>query len=491
MSTFGERVRVATKAAVGIFSDNAQREAFGMLTGIQPGQTGQPPTRGTREYLASYSKMPWLRAVSARVAASCANTEWQLFVQRKKGEPRAVRNKAAQRAKGPERRKMLRKLADAGELQQITDHPMLDLLDSANSFLTGDSMRKVTQLHIDLVGEAFWLKERNELGVPVGVWPVPPDWIANTPTPANPNFRVSFRGWRGLIPDTEFVWFTDPDPSNPYGRGSGTARALSDELETDEYAAKHLKAWFYNRARPDLIIYPKGPQGMREPDVRRLETDWINRNGGFWRAFKPYFLTREVGIQELDQNFRSMQLVQLREYERDTILQVFGVPPEILGVLNNSNRATITAADLVMSRYVVEPRLEFTRGVLQERLAPEYDERLIVEFESPVADDKDFALDVLKAAPHIASVDEWRKLADMPLMDKDAGRVHFANNGFRVLDPTEGEGLAEKPPEPQLPPGARPGELPPPDDADENDENENKPPPPPKKSLPWNLLGLE
>jgi hypothetical protein len=144
-----------------------------------------------------------------------------------------------------------------------------------------------------------------------------------------------------------------------------------------------------------------------------------------------------------------------------------------------------------MSRYVVEPRLEFTRGVLQERLAPEYDERLIVEFESPVADDKDFALDVLKAAPHIASVDEWRKLADMPLMDKDAGRVHFANNGFRVLDPTEGEGLAEKPPEPQLPPGARPGELPPPDDADENDENENKPPPPPKKSLPWNLLGLE
>lgn len=486
MSTVRDRLRIAGKAAIGIFSEESSRQAYGLLSGIFPGQTGQPPPRGTREILASYTRMPWLRAVASRVSGSCASTEWQLFVQKKRGDARATRNPIIQRAKGVERRKMMKKLAERGELVQVESHPMLDLLNSANSFQTGDAMRKVTQLHIDLVGEAFWLKERNKLGVPVAVWPIPPDWIVNTPTPANPNFRVSFRGWRGLIPDTEFVWFSDPDPSNPYGRGSGTARTLSDELETDEYAAKHLKAFFYNRARPDILVYPKGPTGMREEQVRRLEQDWLNRTQGFWRAFKPYFATREVGVHEFDQNFRSMQLVQIRQYERDTILQVYGVPPEILGVLNNSNRATITAADLVMSKYVVEPRLEFQRGILQERLAPEYDERLIVDFPSPVEADMEFALNVLKAAPHIASVDEWRALAGLPAMDDDAGRVHMLNNGFRVLDPTEGDGLMEEPPEPvaALPPGGRPGELPAGNDDGEDDA------PPPRKRLPWNVLGL-
>jgi HK97 family phage portal protein len=333
----------------------------------------------------------------------------------------------------------------------VEEHQLLDVLHDANSFQTNDQMRKVTQVHLDLVGEAFWLKERDGLGTPVGVWPIPPDWIAATPTPTNRTFRVQFRGWRGLVPDTEFVWFTDPDPANPYGRGSGTAQALGDELETDEYAAKHTKAWFYNRARPDLLVYPKQGQ-MRDSDVARLEDDWLSRNQGFWKAFKPYFLSREVGVHEMDQNFRAMQLVQLREFERNMVLQTFGVPPEILGVLDNSNRATVTAADLVFCRYVIEPRLEFLRAVLQERLVPEYDERLILDFSPPVQEDKDFYLDVAKAAPWSLSVDEWRALAGRPAMPDDAGAVHFVPNALSPMDPALAEGFMgeeNNPPPPQ------------------------------------------
>lgn len=492
MSTVGERVRFAAKAAVGIFAPNSATAAHGLLGGISPGQTGLPPSRGTREYLNAYSKMPWLRAVTARIATRCATTDWQLFVQ-KKGDQRAVRNRLAQRAKGAERRKIMQKMADSGELTQIEDHPMLDLLSDANSFQTGDQMRRVTQLHLDLIGEAFWLKERDGLGMPIGVWPIPPDWILNTPTPTNPFFRVGFRGWRGMIPDTEFIWFCDPDPANPYGRGSGTARSLSDELETDEYAAKFTKAQFYNQARPDLIVYPKGAP-MREPDVKRLETDWLDKNQGFWKAMKPYFLTREVGITELDGslNNRALQLVQLRQFERDTIMQVFGLPPEILGVLNNSNRATITAADLVMGRYVIEPRLEFMRAILQERLVPEYDERLIVEFVSPVQDDKDFQLEVMKSAPQIASVDEWRDLAGFEPMEDDAGRIHFAPSSLKPLDPTDADGLNPPPlPTPGYDEDGRP--LPPPLDPNKPDPNKPQPgadKPKPKDQMPWNLLGL-
>lgn len=480
MAGLGARLRLLGKAAVGVFDEQSAKAAYGLLSGVLPGGHGLPPVRGTKEYLRAYSDMPWLRAVSARIASSVSRTEWQLFVRGKPNE-RARRDWVLQRSSNPVRRAALLKQAQAdGDLRQIETHPLLDLLDRANSFQTGDSMRKVTQLHLDLVGEAFWLKERDGLGMVTAVWPIPPDWVVNTPTPAHPFYRVQFRAWRGLIPDTEILCFQDPDPANPYGRGSGTAQALADELETDEYAAKHTKAFFYNRARPDLVVFPKAPATMREADVRRAEEDWTSRNQGFWRAFKPYFMTREVGIHEMDQNFRSLQLVQLREYERNAVIQIFGMPPELLGVIENSNRATINAADFLMAKYVLEPRLEFLRSVFQERLVPEFDERLIINYVSPVTDDEELRLKAATAAPWAQSVDEWREMMGREKLEDDKGKVHVFTSG--LTEHTMGE--EPPPPDPMAPPVAvAPGDDEEEDDADMLDDVDAEEEPEPPKGV--------
>src|SRR5262249_17868438 len=153
-------------------------------------------------------------------------------------------------------------------------------------------------------------------------------------------------------------------------RGVGLATSLADELESDEYAARVTKQLFFNRARPDLLITA---EGLNPAETARMEQDWLNKNQGFFRAFKPMFLNRKVDVHEFDYDFRGMQFVQLREFERDTIMQTWGLPPEILGVITNSNRSTIDAADYLYSSKVILPRCEFFRSVLQERLVPEYD----------------------------------------------------------------------------------------------------------------------
>lgn len=475
------RARFALKAAVGIFSENSARAAWGLLGGVMPGGMGVPPVRGTADYLRAYSQMPWLRAVASRVSTATAGAEWQLFV-RKKGNERARRDRLLQRATKAERVRLIKEATEQGDLQRLERHLLLETLTNFNEFQTGFAARKVTQLHLDLVGDAFWLKERNAQGVPVAYWPIPPHWIMATPTPNFRFFRVSFKAWRGNIPDTEFVWFSDPDPLNPYGRGSGSAMALGDELDTDEYAARHTKQFFYNQARPDLIIYPKGQTGIRPENLKRVEEDWMSQAQGFFRSFKPYFLSREVEVKELEHNFRSMQMVQLREFERDAILQHYGVPPEILGVLSNSNRATIDAADYFMSRYVVEPRLEFQRTVLQERVIPEYDDRIIIDYVSPVAEDWERHLKAAKTAPGALTVDEWRALSGhAPHEDEEAGKLHFVPNTVKLQSlkeyepPPPAPGMPGGPPLPGQPP--QPGDARPPKPADDEEEEEGEEPP--------------
>ncbi|MFQ5541956.1 MAG: phage portal protein [Candidatus Binatia bacterium] len=364
--------------------------------------------------------MPWLRAVTEKIAISIAAVNWRVFVIQRDG--RSVRDIPLQRADYNVRQKLLDRHRESGNLREISDHPLVHILAHANDFTTGLTVRKLTQIYLDLVGEAFWIKERNALGMPVAIWVIPPSWVHGTPTPQRRWFDIQFLGWRGQIPDTEIVWFVDPDPVNPYGRGTGKAQSLADELETDEFTAKHTKNWFYNRARPDMII---SAEGIDKDDTERLEQDWLNKHQGFWRAFKPHFFNKKLDVNVLSQNFKNMELIKLREFERNTIVQIFGVPPELLGILQNSNRATIEGADFLFSRWVLVPRLEFLRTTMQERFVPEFDDRLILDYDSPVDEDKVFKLDAAKANPHSLDMDEWRRIQGLEAKPANAGKVHF------------------------------------------------------------------
>lgn len=388
----------------------------GMFLGLYPGGSGPPPARGTHEILEAYNELPWLRAVVNKVSRSVASTGWHLYVVTDKGK--AIKAANVQYADFEARKRYLKQ---QGTIKEITDHPLLDLLNYGNRVMTGFTVRQLVQIYLDLTGEAFLLKERDKAGIPVALLPIPPDWVISIPTEDRPYYRVSHRGFNEEIPERDVLYISEPNPVDPYGRGSGMARSLADELETDEYAAKHTKAWFYNRARPDVII---SAEGLTPEDTRRLEQDWLNKNQGFWRVYKPYFLSKKVDVQTLNQTFENMQLVELRKYERDTIIHVYGVPPEILGIIESSNRSTIEASDYLFSRWVVQPRLELLRSYMQERLVPEFDDRLILEYDNPVPEDKEYALRVAQAAPWSLTVNEWRELGGHSKLTEANGDVY-------------------------------------------------------------------
>lgn len=465
-----DRLKIASRAVVGAFEDTTRlnTDTHGLLSAIFPNDRGDAPNRGTKSILEAYSDMPWLRACSSKIATAISSTQWRLYVNKREGQ--AVRTRGMQIG-DPLSRLQARKKSETVEVEE---HILLEALNYGNSIQTGRAMVKTIQLHLDLVGDAFLLKQRNGVSAPEAFWPIPPDWIKSTPTPQQRSYEVGFRGWQGYIPDTEILWMADPNPANPYGRGSGLGNVLSDELETNEYAGRHLRTFFFNRARPDLIISPKQKQGVDTPlrpeEVERLEHDWLSKNQGFWRAFKPYFVSREIDVKELATDFRSMQFTELRSAQRDIIIQTFGVPPEILGVIENSNRATIDAADYLFAKYVLTPRLEFLRSVFQERLIPEYDDRLIIDYDSPVQEDRQHALEAAKTSVGVLSVDEWRELSGFDPLPDEAGKTHLVPNNLVQVD--IGEPAPPPPPPPEEPPPAIEPETPLAETPEEAEEEE-------------------
>jgi hypothetical protein len=247
----------------------------------------------------------------------------------------------------------------------------------------------------------------------------------------------------------------DPDPTSLYARGSGVSASLDDELSTDSEAAKTIRAFFEHQARPDILITGKG---LNPEKTKRIEEEWVTKQSGFWNAFKPHFMSEVVDVREFKQDFQSMQFIDLRKYERDSIIQVFGIPPEIIGILQNSNRATIEAADLFFSRYTLTPILNQMREAFQKQLIPKFDDTGLVEidFISPIQEDKEFQLAVMQAAPWAFLKDEIRARAGEDPLPDGKGEVFMTPMNLQEVALDQGEEPTA--PESPVAPAANPDE---------------------------------
>jgi HK97 family phage portal protein len=365
-------------------------ERGGILARLTP--HGEAPRRGTRELLRALRTQPWPRAVVGLIANETAAVAWKL-------------------RRGPE-----------PDAKEVVKHPFLELVKRPNPQMRGHEVVEFTQACLDLKGEAFWVVDRGQNGQPIGIYPVPPHWIAETATPDNPFFRGSYGSWQAAIPAQDVVWFRQLDIENPYGRGSGTGEALADELDTDEFAGKRAKNFFLHNASPEVMI---SAEGMGVDAARAAKEQWEANHRGYWNAFRSFWTGSKITVTRLDTSFKDMDLVALRAGIRDTVIQVYGVAPEKLGIIENSNRSTIDAADYLFAKGVLVPRLRRWAHVWAELLEQfPAAEGLVYAFVNPVPEDGEFKLRVMQAGPEAFSKNELRALVGMK--EIDGGDKSFA-----------------------------------------------------------------
>lgn len=405
---------------------------------LQRGQEG--PRKGSYEILKMYRDSPWLRSVSHLVSAGVASVPWHLYAApdtKAKGRFMDARRDIVQ-AEPMKRHRLNRKALADGELVEIQRHPWCWLMDHPNVLMRGKVARQTTVASYDMIGESAWVLGRSQDGIVRRAWPIPGTWITARPTMDDPTFKISIGGGgsgggaggvQWAVPWEDILLFVDPDPGNPYGRGTGIGLSLSDEIDIDEHAARTVNAWFQNKAMPDAIITM---EGAARPVLERAKKDWNNLVQGFAKSWKTHFVNTKLHVERMDTNFKDQALVEIRRAQRDTIQQVWRVPPEKMGILTNSNRSTSQSADWIDAKDVKLPRLETMRDEFQ-RLAEMYDPRLVVEYDNPVPADAETRKAVIMAMPAYFTVNEVRELAEEDPLSCPVGDGHLVDQeGVKV-----------------------------------------------------------
>jgi HK97 family phage portal protein len=387
---------------------------------------GEPPRRSSHEWLEMYHNSPRLNNPINQISSDVGCASYGIY-----------------------NKKDTKKI-------KIIDHP-IDLLlknPNPNKTITAYNLFYLIQVYLLLPnGESFVIKERNGLGKVTELWICPPSWVNEIPSVINPYYSIYPQGnmQAGLIKvlPEDMIHFKDPDITQPYLRGIGRANALGDDIEVDEQMVKYSKRFFYNGAIPSAVgIMP----GADPETINRTEELWNQKYGGTSNSHKMAFLNWDAKVQLLKETNKDLEFIESRRYIRDESNQFFNIPPELMGILESSNRSTIDASYFLYSKNVLRKRLKFIADVLNIQLVPEFDKNVYLEYDEVVPEDKEYELK--KASEGLKNggllVDEWRRANGWSELPNGKGQILYVplnmipvpigDNAFTVnLEPQQTE----------------------------------------------------
>ena len=174
-------------------------------------------------------------------------------------------------------------------------------------------------------------------GRPAELWPRRPDLIGVSPDltrqryPTVAEYTYDPRDGEDplKIPPAQMIFDKFINPLNEY-RGLAPIAAVREGIVIDLFAQQWSKNFLKNSARPDFALI--APQGITQTEKNDYESRFMRRHRGMDGAHLPIVL--EDGVTDIKTfSFppKDIEWLQQREYSRDEVGAIFGVPDEIMG----------------------------------------------------------------------------------------------------------------------------------------------------------------
>lgn len=318
---------------------------------------------------------------------------------------------------------------------EVTSHPLLDLLDKPNDETEKSYMMYLIQSHKKLTGDAFLLKIRNGQQV-VALRQLPPDKIKldlQAPTADDPTVIKAYvyddtidgNKVHQVYDPKDIVHLKKPNPNNPF-RGLGAVEALKDTIDLDNLTTETAKRFYLNGAIMNMALSTDSK--VTDEQIKRLQAQFRQSFTGTKNAFKVPILGGGLEPKDISYSNKEQDLIKQLEWYRDKIMVGFGNTKASLGLVDDVNRASFDGSYASWLKSTVKPDMEAIVNALNEFLVPEFGTNLVLGFCDPVPEDR--AEDVNEAdklyRAGLVTRDEARDMVDLD-PSGDGGDEFYSN----------------------------------------------------------------
>jgi len=432
------------------------------------GRSKKPQTK--EQFIEAFTS--WVYICVKKNAQIVASVPLKLYVAKpQKGKKfYTVKTKAVSR----ERLKYLHKLSfldsfltKAEEVEEITEHPFLDLMKNVNPYHNDRDLKEFTTMFLDLTGECYWLivKSRARVGKelianPAQVYPIPSQYINPIPGKTLDKAIAGYLYKRGSVEVTlkpdEVIMFTYPNPKNIFS-GFSCVQGVADAVYIQNQMNAFETGIFENRAKVGGVF--ETTELISRQDRERMKADFEQKHKGVTKSGTSLILPRGMKYTKDTMTPQELNFTEGRRINAAEIALAFDVPPDLI-MAEGVTYANMDVAEYIHAKHGVNPRCDRYAEKLNEKLLPLYDEKLFCAFEDPVPENREQTLrertEHTKAG--IISADEAREEIGKDAKGDLANELLVAGQ----ITPITGETAQTEKPEPPTiiapPPGEGEGE---------------------------------
>ena len=291
------------------------------------------------------------------------------------------------------RRLATKQLAINGELEEVSAHPVLDLIARPNGYYqtTFNEFIKAYGLSLLLAGESYiepmrFAEDGDTAGEPDELYVIPP----HTLVPLTPKQGNPIPGWRSNGARTDpFYYDPDPlktelfyskfyDPINPT-RGLSPMEAASRSVELNNRAREWNATLIGNAAVPPGLVTGEFDEG----GAQALQDYYAENVAGAANAGRLMTLSGEnLKYTPLAVDAAKLQWGDTLSLSAREVSVVFGVAPEVLGDAANKTYSNYQEARLALYQDTALPLADFMYAAFNSSFVRRFGDDLLLDYDA-------------------------------------------------------------------------------------------------------------
>ena len=232
-----------------------------------------------------------------------------------------------------------------GEESIIYNHPLEILMDRPNPFMSGEVLQSYIVNALHVFGDAYLLKEKNNVGQVVALYPLIPDRVTpqGNETTLITNYIYEMEDSKQILTSDDVIHFRlGLNPKN-HKVGYSPLKTVLREIFGDEAAGQLSAALLSNSGVPSVIISPKEDFGITADESDQISKTYQQKVGGTKRG-QPLVLSGSMQVEKMSFSPSELDIGTLRRIPEERVSAVLGVPAILAGLGAGLERATYSNA---------------------------------------------------------------------------------------------------------------------------------------------------
>lgn len=415
--------------------------------------------------LALYTTNDTVHSCVSYNANCCASAEFGVFQDGSGSKTKKKSLKPSVRAALKKKHK--RHFKDVSDVQELNQHPLLDLLQNQDEDLDHVDFVRLTVTYLKTLGKGYWHLQRNNPGddteIPYGIRILKPWWVFPQRDmegnvigyyytnvyggPVNGSANPAYRADKVWIDKCDIIDFRYPAPADPYGGGDSPLRSAFIKTSLASKFNEWQSWLLNNRARIDGILTAQ-TENADEKKIERLAKAFNDKfkgggNGGI--------LTTDQAVKFTPVSYSPTDMgpLQVNEQLKTAICNALHTPVALLD--SDPKYSNLETSIELHAKQAVDPDLCLIAKKINKYLVPLYEDNAFFAFEEVIPTDANYELEKEQAENLL-----WQTAIQANMVSQNEVRARLGLDDVDNGDDTQADEEEAPPAPPQAPAGEAP-----------------------------------